>query len=122
MNNKGEAQHRGEIVEDPEPRIDIPRRIIIMEQDTSGDEGVANSPTQENRAEAKGEYVEVDKRNRDDAMVCIRDRANGPKDQYKWQPRRSIGSHILPQKRQQRNSLAKTVQLDESRFTDGGMC
>jgi len=101
VNNKGKAQHRGDIVEDPKSRIDGPRREIIMEQDANSDEAVADSSAQKNCGDAKREYVEVDERNRNNEMVGIRDRANGPQDQHKWQPRRSIGSHILPQKRQQ---------------------
>jgi hypothetical protein len=98
VNNKGEAQHRGEIVEDPKSRVDMPRGVIIMEQDTNGDKAIADFPAQENRADANREYIEVDKRNRDNEMVCIRDRTSRPQDQDKWQPRRPIGSHILPQK------------------------
>jgi hypothetical protein len=61
-NNKDEAQHRGEIVEDPKPRVDIPRGAIIMKQDTHGDETVADFPAEENRACDKREGIEVDKR------------------------------------------------------------
>ena len=50
INNKGEAQHRGEIVEDPKSQIDIPRRVIIVEQDTNDDKAVADYPAKENRA------------------------------------------------------------------------
>jgi len=45
--------------------------------------------------------VDGGKGNRNNEVVGMRDRANGPQDQHKWQPRRSIGSHVLPQKRQQ---------------------
>jgi len=30
VNNKGEAQHGGEIVEDPKPGVEIPRGVIVM--------------------------------------------------------------------------------------------
>jgi hypothetical protein len=63
------------------------------------------------------------KGNRNNEMVGKRDRANGPQDQHKWQPRRSIGSHVLPQKRQQWDSFAKTAQFGgrRRRFSNGKM-
>jgi hypothetical protein len=42
VNNKGEAQHRGEIVEDPKSRIDMPWGVVVMEQDTNRDEAIAD--------------------------------------------------------------------------------
>src|ERR1700730_1089839 len=44
INDKGETQHRGEIVEDPKSRVNISRRVIIMEQDANRDETVADFP------------------------------------------------------------------------------
>ena len=44
VNNKGEAQHRGEIVEDPKAQVDIPRRVIVIEQDTNQDQAIADFP------------------------------------------------------------------------------
>jgi hypothetical protein len=52
-----------------------------MEQDTNDDKAVADFLTQENRAENKREQIEVDKRNRNNEVVGIRDCANGPQDQ-----------------------------------------
>jgi len=77
-------------VEDPKPRADIPRGEKIVEQNTNGDEAIAEFPLQEDRANAKREDVEVDKRNRENEMVRIRDRANRSQDQHERQPRRSI--------------------------------
>jgi hypothetical protein len=67
-------------MEDAKAHIDIPRRVIIVEQDTKGDKAVADYLAKENRAHAKREYVEVDKRNRNHVMVCIGDRANRSQD------------------------------------------
>ena len=77
-------------MEEPESQVDVPRGIKIMEQDTNHDEAIAGFPAQEYRANGKREYVEVDKRNRNNEMICIRDRANRPQHQEEWQPRRSI--------------------------------
>ena len=63
VNNKDEAQHRGEIVEDSKPQVDVPRGIKVMEQDANRDEAIADFPAQKHRAHAKREYVEVEKRN-----------------------------------------------------------
>src|SRR4029077_12121432 len=90
VNDKGKAQHGGKIVEDSKARFEISRGVIVMEQDTNRDEAIADFPAQENRADTKRENVEVNKRNRNNEMVCIRDRAKRPQDQYEWQPRRSI--------------------------------
>jgi hypothetical protein len=57
MNNKGEAQHRGEIVENPKPRIYTPRRIITMEQNTNDDKAVANPLAQKNSTDGNGKDV-----------------------------------------------------------------
>ena len=119
INNKAEAQHGGEIMEDPKLRVEIPRGVIVMEQDTNHDEAIVDFPAQENRADTKRENVEVNKRNRNNEMVCISDRAKRPQDQYEWQPRRSICGHLLPQKRPQRSPFAKTAQLRGRRFSGG---
>ena len=89
------AQHRGEIVEDPKPRVDVPRGAIIMKQDTSGDEAVADFPAEENRAYGKREDIEVDKRDRNNDMICICYGGNRPQDQNDWQPTPSVRSHLL---------------------------
>jgi hypothetical protein len=75
VNNKCEAKRRGKIMEDPEPWVQIPRGVIVMEQDANRDEAITNLPAQENRSDGKREKVEVNKRNRDNEMVCVRDRA-----------------------------------------------
>src|SRR5882762_2540163 len=90
INNKREAEHRGEIVEDAKPRIDNTRRVIIVEQDTDDDKAVADLVSQKNSTHGKREDVQVNERNRHNEVVGIRDRANGPQDQCKGQPRRSI--------------------------------
>ena len=61
VNNKGEAERRRKIVEDPEPWVQIPRRVIVMEQDANRDEAITNFPAQENRSDGKREKVEVNK-------------------------------------------------------------
>ena len=70
--------------------MQIPRRVIVVEQDANCDEAVTNFLAQENRSDGKREKVEVDKRNRDNEMVCVRDRAKRAQDQNERQPRRSI--------------------------------
>jgi hypothetical protein len=69
-----------------------------MEQDTNDDEAVTDLLAQKNGTDRKGENVQIYEGNRNNKMVGIRDSTNGPQDQHKWQPRRSIRSHILPQK------------------------
>src|SRR5258708_36913294 len=44
VNNKGETHRRREIMEDSKRRVDNPRGVIIMEQDTNSDETVADIP------------------------------------------------------------------------------
>ena len=61
-----------------------------MEQGTNDDEAVADLFVQKNRADGDGKDVQVDERNRNNDVVGVPDRAKGPQDQYKWQPRRSI--------------------------------
>jgi len=78
VNNKGETQHRGEIVEDSNRWVNRPPGIRIMEQDANDDEAVADLLAQKNSADGKWENVQVDERNRNNEMVGIRDRANGP--------------------------------------------
>src|SRR6266849_2497699 len=92
-----------------------------MEQDTNYDEAVADLLAQKNSADGKREDVEVDKRNRNNEMVGIRDSANSTQDQDKWQPNRSTGSQILPQKKQQRSPFAKTAQLGKHQSSSGGI-
>jgi hypothetical protein len=80
VNDKDEAHHRGEMVEDSKSEVDIPRGAKVMDEDTNRDEAIADLPAQKHRAYAKREDVEVEKRNRDDAMVCICDGGHRPKD------------------------------------------
>src|SRR5579859_164388 len=106
VNDKGEAQHRGEMVEDAKPKADISGGVIVMEQDTDRDEAIADFPAQENCTDGKREDVEVEKRNRNNEVVRIRYSANRPEDQHEWEPRGSVGAHIPPQEKQQRYALA----------------
>src|SRR2546425_208596 len=92
-----------------------------MDQDANDDEAVADLLAQKNSTDGKRQDVQVDQRNRNNEMVGIRDRANGPQDQCDGQPRRSVRSDILPQKGHQRNPLAKTVRLRGLRFSDSEM-
>ena len=71
VNDKGEAQHRRDIVEDPKPRVKIPGGVVVMEQHAHGNKAVADFPAQENRPHAQREYVEVNKRSRNHEMVCV---------------------------------------------------
>jgi hypothetical protein len=48
-----------------------------MEQDTNDDKAVADLLAQKNSTDGKRQDVQVDKRNRDYAMVCISNSANG---------------------------------------------
>ena len=121
INNKGEAQHRRKIVQDSNRRVYRPLGIRIMEQDANGDEAVADLLAQENSTDGKREDVQVDERKRNNEMVRIRDRADGSQDQYKWQPRRSTGSHILSEKRRQSNPFAKIAHHCEPRISDSEM-
>ena len=59
-------------MEDPKAQVDIPRGATIMKQDTHGDKAVADFPAEENRACDKREGIEVDKRDRNSDMICIR--------------------------------------------------
>ena len=52
-----------------------------MEQDANDDEAVADLLAQKNSTDGEREDVQVDERNRDNEMVGIRDRADGPQDQ-----------------------------------------
>ena len=49
-----------------------------MEQDANDDQAVADFPAQKNCPNGKGQDVKVDKRNRNDVMVCIGDCADRP--------------------------------------------
>jgi len=60
-----------------------------MEQDTHGDEAVADFPAEENRAYGKREDIEVDKRDRNNDMICICYGSNRPQD-------KSTGSQLPP--------------------------
>src|SRR4029077_7522121 len=116
VNNKREAECRGKIMENPEPWVQIPRRVIVVEQDANRDEAVTNFLAQENRSDGKREKVEVDERNRDNEMVCVRDRAKRAQDKNERQPRRSIRGHVLPQDGRQCNRFTLISQLSGERL------
>jgi hypothetical protein len=54
------------------------RRIVTSSLKSSSQKSAADFPAQGNCPDGKGQYVKVDKRNRDDAMVCIGDRSDRP--------------------------------------------
>jgi len=64
-------------VEEPESQADVPRGIKIVEQDTNHNEAVANVLTQEDGTDTERKDVEINERNRDNAMVRICDGGNG---------------------------------------------
>ena len=101
--------------------MQIPRRVIIMEQDASRDEAITNFLAQENRSDGKRENVEVDQRNRNNEMVCVRDGAKCAQDQNKRQPCRSIGGHVFPQDGQESNGFALIAQLCRNRLYYSGI-
>src|SRR5690349_19439459 len=90
----------------------------IMEQDTCHDKTIADFLAQEDRANGKRQGVEVNKRERNNEMVRVGDPGNRRQDQYEWGPSRSIGSDILPEKRQQKNAFAKTAKHRRPPFSD----
>ena len=57
-----------------------------LKQDTHGDEAVVDFPAEENRAYGKREDIEVDKRDRNNDMICICYGGDRPQDQNDWQP------------------------------------
>jgi hypothetical protein len=75
-------------VENSEPWVQIPWRVIVMKQDANRDEAITNLPAQENRADGKREKVKINKRNRDNEMVSIGDCAKRTQDQSERQPSR----------------------------------
>jgi len=77
-------------MEDAECRNYSSRRVIIMKQNTNDDKAVADLPAQKDRADGDGKDVQVDEGNRNDEVVCVRDRAKGSQDQCEWHPGRSI--------------------------------
>src|ERR1700752_1306287 len=100
----------------------VPRGIKIVEEivkyDTRNDKAVADFFAQENRADGERQGVKVNKRERNNEMVRIGDPGNRRQSENEWKPRRSIASPILPQKRQQKNALAKTAKPRRPRFSD----
>src|SRR4029077_13799604 len=106
IDNKGEAQHRGEIVEDSKSRIYALRRIVVMEQDANDGKAVADYSAKESRADDNRKDAKVDQRKRNNEVVRISDCNNRTQDQHEGNPCRPACSHIIPEDRPEWNPLA----------------
>ena len=119
--NKSKARHRGEIVKHSKSWIDMQWVVIIMKQNTNGDEAIADFLAQEYRADGEREYVEVAERNRVNKVVCISHGGDRPNHKYQREPRRPTRGRIPAEEREWRNLFAKSAQLRRRRFSNSAL-